>query len=229
MPPAGMHAERRARQARTCPGSDGTPVSSEPFHRNLQRALLTLAACLLAAPAFAQRGAIAVPRNLEQLTDRASDIVRGTIVEARVEKHPELDNLDTIIVTLRVRETLKGDARENFTFRQYVWDIRDRYDAAGYGKGQEVLLLMIAPSTYGLSSPAGMNQGSFLIERDASGREMAINGTGNLRLFEGVAETARQKGIALTTRQMSLAAKHRQGPVEAAELTAMIRTFARNE
>jgi hypothetical protein len=28
---------------------------------------------------------------------------------------------------------------------------------------------------------------------------------------------------------MSLAAKHRQGPVEAAELTAMIRTFARNE
>ena len=48
----------------------------------LRRALLALAACLLAAPAAAQRGAMAVPRNLDQLTDRASDIVRGTVVAA---------------------------------------------------------------------------------------------------------------------------------------------------
>src|SRR4029450_1978616 len=115
--------------------------------------LAIAAALLLAAPAFAQHGAITVPRNLEQLTDRAADIVRGTVISAHVEKHPEFTNLDTVVVTLRVRETLKGNARGTFQFRQHIWDIRDRWDAAGYRKGQDVLLLMIAPSRYGLSSP----------------------------------------------------------------------------
>ena len=125
------------------------------------RFLVLVVACIAAAPAFAQRGAMTVPRNLDQLTDRASDIVRGTVVSARVEKHPELTNLDTVVVTLRVRDTLKGHAAGTYTFRQYIWDVRDRYDAAGYRKGQDLLLLMIAPSDYGLSSPAGMNQGRF--------------------------------------------------------------------
>ncbi|MGH8244477.1 MAG: hypothetical protein ACRETY_14150 [Steroidobacteraceae bacterium] len=168
-----------------------------------------------------------VPRNLDQLTDRASDIVRGTVVEARVEKHPELSNLDTVVVTLRLRETLKGPAQGTYSFRQYIWDIRDRYDAAGYRKGQEYVLLMNAPSRYGLTSPAGMEQGRFRIQRDRSGREIAINGAGNLRLFDGLDGNAKQ-GAALTAKQASLVAKHRGGPIQLAELTAMIRAFAGN-
>ena len=168
-----------------------------------------------------------VPRNLDQLTDRASDIVRGTVVEARVEKHPELSNLDTVVVTLRLRETLKGSAQGTYTFRQYIWDIRDRYDAAGYRKGQEYVLLMNAPSRYGLTSPAGMEQGRFRIQRDRSGREMAINGTGNLRLFDGLDDNAKLSAP-LTAKQTSLVAKHRGGPIQLAELTAMIRAFAGN-
>ena len=204
-------------------------MSADTMRRRFQRVLLLLVACLAAAPVFAQRGAMTVPRNLDQLTDRAADIVRGTVVSAHVEKHPELTNLDTIVVTLRVRETLKGSAQGTFTFRQYIWDIRDRYDAAGYRKGQDVLLLMIAPSPYGLSSPAGMDQGRFRIERDRSGREMAVNGTGNLRLFDGLRAEADKEGVALTAKQASVIAKHREGPVDLAELSAMIREFARNE
>ena len=68
------------------------------------------------------------------------------VVAARVEKHPELTSLDTVVVTLRVRDTLKGEARGNFTFRQYLWDVRDTYDAAGYRKGQDFVLLLIAPA-----------------------------------------------------------------------------------
>jgi hypothetical protein len=228
MPRLRMHAPPDDRGGGSLRGSDGTPVPSDTLLRVMRCAVLAFAAWLIAAPAFAQRGAMTIPRNLEQLTRRASDIVRGTVVEARVEKHPELTNLNTVVVTLRVRETLKGSAAGTFTFRQYIWDIRDSYNAAGYGKGQEVLLLMIAPSSYGLSSPAGMSQGRFHIERDGSGREIAINGTGNHGLFEGVADAARHKGLALTTRQASLAAKHRRGPVDAAELAAMIRAFARS-
>jgi len=203
-------------------------VSSVTSFRSLGRASLILAALMCATPAAAQRGALTVPRNLEQLTDRASDIVRGTVVSAHVEKHPELANLDTVVVTLRLTETLKGSAQGSFTFRQFIWDVRDRQDAAGYRKGQDLLLLMIAPSRYGLSSPAGLHQGRFRIERDRKGREMAINGAGNFKLFEGLDDGAKS-AASLSTRQASLVAKHRKGPIEAAELSAMIRTLAGND
>ncbi len=203
-------------------------MSSVTLFRSLGRASLVLAALMLATPAAAQRGALTVPRNLEQLTERASDVVRGTVVSAHVEKHPELTNLDTVVVTLRLTDTLKGAAQGSFTFRQFIWDVRDRQDAAGYRKGQDLLLLMIAPSRYGLSSPAGLDQGRFRIERDRKGREVAINGTGNFKLFEGI-DAGTKSAVALSSRQASLIAKHRKGPVAAAELTAMIRAFAGNE
>ena len=189
------------------------------------RCLLLLLGCLASTAALAERGAMTVPRNLDQLTDRASDIVRGTVVEARVEKHPELTALDTVVVTLRLRETLKGEARGSFTFRQYLWDVRDTYDAAGYRKGQDLLLLMIAPSRLGLSSPAGMAQGRFRIARDRAGREMAVNGAGNALLFSGLGEAGKQ-GTALTARQAALVAGHRSGPIAAADLSALIRAYA---
>lgn len=191
----------------------------------LQRLVLLLIAAVLAAPAWAQQGALTVPRNLDQLTDRADVIVRGSVVSARVEKHPELYALDTVVVTLRVKQTLKGQAGDTFTFRQYIWDIRDRRNAAGYRKGQDMLLLMIAPSRYGLSSPVGLEQGRFRILRERSGREIAVNGRNNLRLFDGIGAAAAKQGIALTPKSRSLVAKHRQGPIELIELTAMIRTF----
>jgi hypothetical protein len=203
----------------------GRPVPSDALAKFLRRALLALAACLLTAPALAQRGAMTVPRNLDQLTDRASDIVRGTVVSTRVEKHPELTSLDTVVVTLRLKDTLKGEAKGSFTFRQYLWDVRDAYDAAGYRKGQELLLLMIAPSGLGLSSPAGMGQGRFRIVRDRAGREMAVNAAGNARLFEGLGDAGKQVA-ALTAQQSSLVSTHRGGPIAVAELTALIRAYA---
>jgi hypothetical protein len=193
-----------------------------------QHCLVAAVACLATLPAFAQRGAITLPRNLDELTDRAQDIVRGTVTDARVEKHPELSNLDTIVITLRVSETLKGAVRDTYTFRQYIWDLRDRDDVAGYRKGQELLLLMNGSSRYGLTSPVGLEQGRFRIQRDRSGREVATNGTGNLRLFERL-ENRPGKPASLTERQSSLIAKHRGGPVALDELEAMIRAYAGNE
>ncbi|HEX9706498.1 MAG TPA: hypothetical protein VGA24_02570, partial [Steroidobacteraceae bacterium] len=70
-------------------------MSTGTMSRNLHRCFLIFLACIVAAPVWAQRGALTVPRNLDQLTDRAADIVRGTVVSARVEKHPEFTNLDT--------------------------------------------------------------------------------------------------------------------------------------
>ena len=192
----------------------------------LQPYVLLLAAMMLAAPAFAQQSALTVPRNLEQLTARSAVIVRGHVVSARMEKHPELTNLDTVVVTLRVQETLKGQAGETFTFRQYVWDLRDRMNTVGYKKGQHVLLMMIEPNRYGLSSPAGVQQGRFRIERDSSGREFAANSYDNLRLFDGVGAQIAKEGAVLSPASASLIARHRRGAVELRELSALIRELA---
>ena len=188
-----------------------------------KRSILLLLAVALAAPSWAQRGALTVPRNLSQLTDRASIIVRGNVISARVEKHPDFKGLHTVVVTLRVKETLKGEAGDTFTFRQYIWDIRDRYDAAGYRKGQEVLLMMIGPNQYGLSGLAGMQQGRFRIFRDKTGKEVAVNGQSNFKLLEGVEAQAAKKGVALSTKSANLARTHRGGPVAAADLEVLIR------
>ena len=181
----------------------------------------------LAAPAWAQRGGMTIPRNLDQLTDRAAVIVRGSVISARVEKHPEFSGLNTVLVKLRVKETLKGQAKGTFTFRQYIWDIRDRNDAAGYRKGQDLLLLMIAPSRYGLSSPAGLEQGRFRILLDSTGKAFAVNGHGNARLFDGIGTQMAKEGVILSPRSTTLLEKHRKGPVALAELTGLIRELAK--
>lgn len=182
-----------------------------------------LIAMAMIAPALAQRGALTVSRNLDQLTDRSADIVRGTVISARVEKHPDLSGLSTVVVQMRVKETLKGQARGTFTFRQYIWDIRDIAGAAGYRKGQDLLLMMIAPNQYGLSSPAGLEQGRFHIQRDSTGREFAVNGHGNFRLFDGISTQLAKEGITLSPRSSGLVQQHQKGPVELAELMGLIR------
>lgn len=205
------------------------PVSTDANRRRRRGAFALAAALLLAAPAVAQRGALTVPRNLAEMSARAADIIRGTVVSARVEKHPELTNLDTVVVTIRVREAVKGGARGTFTFRQYIWDIRDRWDAAGYRKGQDLLLVLNPPTRYGLTSPVGIEQGRFRIRPDGKGGLLALNGTGNAHLFGGVAAAAAGKGIALTPEQAALTARQRGGPVELGELMAMFRTLARGD
>jgi hypothetical protein len=194
--------------------------------RRILRALVCAAACAAASAAVAQHGALTVPRNLERLVAGSADIVRGRVLTARVEKHPELTNLDTLVVTLKLRETLKGNAQGTYTFRQYIWDLRDVRDAAGYYKGQEYVLLMNAPSRYGLTSPSGMEQGRFRVVRDATGREVAVNGRGNASLMRGVAAELAKSGATLSQGSSSLVTKHQKGPIPVDDLARLIRELA---
>lgn len=188
----------------------------------LLRSLMLLAAFAVSAPAWSQQGALTVPRNLQQLTDRAAHIVRGNVVSTRMERHPEL-GAAMLVVTLRVRETLKGTHQDTFVFRQYLWDLRDREDHAGYRKGDDLLLMLIAPSRYGLSSPAGMEQGRFRIVRDEQGREFAVNGHGNARLMEGLDADLVGSGIQVSAASRRLLQRQQTGGIDAAALTALVR------
>lgn len=172
-------------------------------------------------------GGIAVQQNLAELVERAGTIIRGRVVSARVEPHPELTHLHTVVVTVRVEETLKGQPGDTFTFRQYIWDIRDRYDAAGYKKAQDVLLFLTRPSKAGLSSPVGLQQGRFRILRDQQKREMVVNGVGNHGLFRDLRPTLEAQGISLTEEQGSLIDRHRGGPLSLQEFKKLIRSIAK--
>jgi hypothetical protein len=188
--------------------------------------IATVSALPFSSPALAQRGAITASRNLLELVEEAGVIVRGQVISAQVEPHPQYSALWTVVVTLHVDETLKGQAGETFTFRQFIWGKRDRADAAGYRKGSEMLLLLIRPNQHGLSSPVGLEQGRFRITRDSSDRAMASNGRGNAGLFNGVAAQAEAKALRLAPRATALVSAPRAEPVALDDLRDLVRQLA---
>ena len=189
-------------------------------------ALFVAAGLLLGLPVQAQRGGLAAPQTLVDLVDRAGVIVQGQVVLAHVEPHPDFPSLTSVVVTLRVKETLKGQAGDTFTFRQYVWDLRDRYSAAGYQKGSEVVLFLTPPSDVGLSSPVGLGQGRFRIVRDEKGNEYLMNETGNRGLFRNVRSALQTRGVAITDEQRDWIEGQRGGPVAFQALRELVRQIA---
>lgn len=189
---------------------------------------LLLVASLLAAysPCFGQRGALSVHQNIAELTQQASTIVRGQVISARVEPHPELTNLSTLVVTMRVASTLKGHADSTFSFRQFIWDIRDKYEFGGYQKGQQILILLNPVSSYGLTSPAGMEQGRFLITKDDHGNNLAANSFANVGLFADVETKALSAKVQLSPAATTIVRQHVRGPVALDQLETIIRQFA---
>ena len=192
----------------------------------MRLAAAVLLSALFSCSALAQRSALTVPRNIAQLTQQAATIVQGRVVSVRVEPHPQLLNLTTVVVTLGVERNLKGTSATSLTFRQFVWDIRDKQNAAGYRKGQELLLLLNPTSSYGLTSPAGMEQGRFQISRDQKGNLIALNGLGNVGLFANLSAHAKQASVSLSPRTAALAIQHRGGPVLLQDLEQVISQFA---
>src|SRR5256885_3764030 len=172
-----------------------------------------IALVLLSCSAPTQRGALTTPRSIDQLSQEATLIVHGHVTSAKVEPHPQLTNLMTVLVTMEVQETLKGTPRKSIQFRQYIWDMRDQLDAARYAKSQELLLLLGPESQYGLRSPVGLDQGRFRITHDSKDQPVAVNGRANAQLFEATEKRAQARGIKLSSRAIALARQGTAGPV----------------
>lgn len=172
------------------------------------RATWALAVAFVFSPvSYGQRGAQTAPANLEQLVHTATTILRGNVVSAKIEPHPQFANLQTVVVTISVGKVLKGETGGTYTFRQFIWDARDASDTAGYRKAGEVLLFLNRVSSYGLTSPVGLDQGRFLVMRDAKGEAFALNGRHNSGLFDQVASHAASRGIVLSRQAQAMMAK----------------------
>jgi len=189
--------------------------------------LLAFLVLVFETSSFAQSVARTVPRSLDQLTEEADVIVHGYITSTKVEPHPQLRNLRTVVVTMSVKDTYKGTSQKSLTFRQYVWDLDPRRAASEYGKGQEMVLLLGPVSEYGLTSPVGLEQGRFRVSLDRKGQAVAVNGRGNHGLFNSVEDRARARGLHLSARTLATARRD-SGPLPLADLEDTIRTFARN-
>jgi hypothetical protein len=166
-----------------------------------------------ATPASAQQGGMTVPLDLARMVDESENVVLARVTDVKAEKHPQLQNLDTVVVTLDIIEPLKGGPGRQYSFRQYVFDIRDRDSKLGYRVGDEVVLLLRRPSAQNLTSPVGFEQGRFRVERDAQGNRFLRNGIDNAALFDGVDKTAPTLKNHISPAVQQMVVQHRSGPI----------------
>lgn len=187
--------------------------------------LVGLAGVLLFSPgAHAQSGFSVAPANLNYLVENAQTIVRGNVVSTVVEPHPQLANLQTVVVTVAVSKTLKGPAEGTITFRQYVGNGKEQRGAGGYHKSEELLLFLKRPSLYGLTSPVAMDQGHFRVLRDKQGNRYAVNGRENIGLFSGVETKSQARGAVFSPEAKAMMSK-RAGQVSLGVLEDAIQTL----
>jgi hypothetical protein len=179
---------------------------------------------LLAGSLQAQRGALVKPRGLEELAQKAARIVHAHVVSARVEPHPQYPTLTTVLVTLHVDETLKGKAAPELTFRQFIWDWRDKQDAAGYRKGRELILFLNKVNEHGLTSPSGMDQGRIEVRRTSEGRAVVTPQSGR-RFFQGVDAALAKRGKAASLSMRSAMSDPAQG-VDLGDFKSVVRDLA---
>jgi len=196
--------------------------------RSCRAALIVLLVPILAphANTFAQSRALTVSRNLGELVTESQTIIQGQITGVTLEPSAQFRNLMTVAVTLRVDDTLKGLAGQTYTFHQAVIDKRDQREKMGYRTGQRVLLILIQPSPFGLTSPAGMEQGRFRLENGQDGKLLAANGIGNTGLFHNLNSQLRARGMRVAPEIGAMLEAPGAHPVPLERLKTLIRTLA---
>ena len=175
---------------------------------------------------FAQASARTLSRSLDQLIEESDSIVHGFVVSSKVEPHPRLRNLMTEVVTVKVADTYKGTAQNTLVFRQYVWNTGLVKGTTDYHKSEELVLLLRPVSEYGLTSPAGLEQGRFRITLDRNHRRTAVNGRNNAGLFDHLEQTAQAHKIMLPT-HLTAVVRQQHGSLLLTDLEQIIRSFAR--
>jgi hypothetical protein len=191
--------------------------------------ILSLAATFsISLAAHAQRGAITLPRNLADLSSNAGQIIQGRVVSATVEPDPRYNHLQTLVLTLAVDDVLKGQAPTTFTFREFLWDIRDISDRAGYRLGDEVLLFLNNPTPLGLITPVGLQQGRFRVVKGSDGQDYAINANQNSGLFDNVVRSGALNPAKLSAKSRATVQSFQHGPIALTALKESVHLLAQS-
>jgi hypothetical protein len=107
---------------------------------------------------------------LDEVTSKAARIVHGTVTNIRSGR--DESGMPATWITLDVRRTLKGRAVKQFTFKQAGvaeplpdGTITRIPGMPRYSVGEEVVIFLHGESARGFTSPVGMGQGTFRVNR----------------------------------------------------------------
>jgi hypothetical protein len=168
--------------------------------------------------------ALSTPINLTYLAKRADVIVQGEVTDVQYENHPDYPNIPTVKVTLKVEGMTRGPQGKTYAFREMLIGLRSKERKKSYQVGQRLLLFLPTPSKDGLSSPIGMEQGRFHVDRDGKGNAIIANEFGNAGLFKNVAQDVRNEGKSLAASHQRLVAVER-GPVALNEFSSLVKSL----
>lgn len=125
-----------------------------------------------------------IPMNLVDMVGRADRIFLG--VCQKVESVRTSNGLTARQYTFQVRRNLKGvENLETVVFRHLSSPAVGGMRIPGiptYKQGQEILIFLHADSAIGLTSPVGLSQGLFRVERLSSGQVVVTNSLRNTNL-----------------------------------------------
>jgi hypothetical protein len=143
------------------------------------------------------------PLELQELVDQSHQIFVGKVVSIQEGVVPE-SNLNYTEYTFAVSDWVKGGSAKMITVRQL-----GRFNGVSqipglpkYKKGKETLLFIHRASQIGLTSPVGLHQGHFPIEKSANGERFVLPGRMNSSLLKArlqsgspAAKSATSEGI----------------------------------
>ena len=152
--------------------------------------LISLSSFLFQAlPSFAGTHFITLTYNLEQMVAAADRIFVGTLIDATQDYVTAAGgDLPVTVYTFEVDEVLSGSIGDTLTIRQ----IGHQSDPFGQGMpryevGKTVMLFLHADSQYGLTSPVGLDQGTFQVKMDGPVKVSVSNARRNRGLLRGSA------------------------------------------
>lgn len=182
---------------------------------------------------------VVLHRNLQQLAKSARRIFAGKCTSVSEHYQPNGDSPPYTEYTFEILESIKGNLGPTLTIRQYgltkpkqvSQDLAYVGRVPGmpvYQEGKVYVLFLIGDSKLGLTSPAGLYQGAFLILEDSNGAKKVINGVSNLGLFKNL-ETATltlNKALSPTERVLM---KNKKGPIDYEDFLSLVRKMVTKE
>jgi hypothetical protein len=139
------------------------------------------AALALAALAGPAQAASVRPLTLDQLIDQSTTVIEATAVANRSERDEKTGYIVTY-TTFAVKDVLKGTAEKTHVIKQIGGVLLAEgmgFKVSGIPKfteGQDYVVFLAGVSTIGFSSPIGLGQGSFRVDRDTQGMAKVSNG-----------------------------------------------------
>ena len=139
--------------------------------------------------------------------------------------------------TFQVTEQIKGSVGRTISFRQYGLVKPRKVDETTalvkrvllmptYQEEREYVLFLGRDSRLGLTSPVGLHQGAFAIQRDSQGRKVASNGLMNRGLFKDL-DPKEMSRLDLTQTEKNLTTT-RKGAFPLRDFHSLVKKFARD-